>query len=359
MKPRPPHLPKQEEAPVHQTQKHSLFYFFSCAFISIAASLSTVFVALSWIVPHAVPEVQFYSFQHDTPTSVATVTPDIISRISEREALLYDKKNKLGGSWYGAGSALSTGVFLTSDGWAVFPLENNFDEVLKKDATAFEVIDNRGVSYTVSKIIFDKDFHLVYAQVQGSGFHFVSFSNWQSLKVDAVLIGKKYEQYELDKLVGVKNTGAFDAIEMWKPQYRFVVGIVDSGMVFDEQGEVLGVAQGSGVLPGWYIETALGSILSTQTLSYSAFPWKGQFVDHVLESGFVKAQEGFFITDLNGDKNKNGLKVGDVIVKIQNKDITPITLSSLLLSSSDMVVLDLIRDGKPLQKILPKQILNF
>lgn len=356
MKPRPPHLPKQEDVPVHQAQKHSLFYFFSCAFISIAASLSTVFVALSWIVPRAVPEVRFYSFQHEAQASSTSVNQDVATRIGEREAVLYDRSTQIGSGWYAAHSALSHGVFLTSDGWAVFPADSVIQDSIKKDQ--LEVIDNRGVRYTVDGFHLDKTFSLVYAHVVGNGFHFVSFGNWETLKPDTTVIGKQYDQFVSQKLGVVQNISV-ESLELWKPTHRLTLEKVDPGIIFSEQGELLGVAGRGGLLPGWYLENSLQSILSKHALSFAAFPWKGKFVDQSFQNGFVKPLNGFFITDLGGDKNKNGMKVGDVIVKVSGMDVTALTLSKLVFQSPDPVTFDIFRDGKPLQKILPKQTLNF
>ncbi len=359
MKPRPPHLPKENILPARQTEKHSFFYFFSCTFISIAASLSTVFVAISWIVPRAVPEVQFYSFQHETPSVVPVVNAELATRMSEREARLYDKKNKLGSHWYPMNSDLSSGVFLTSDGWAVFPLEENFDEIQKKNISSFEVLDNRGVLYSVSKIVFDKNFHLLYAQVSGTGFRFVSFPNSNVFKTDTLALTKKYGQYEISKVLETEKNTDEAAFEIWKSPRHFALEKMHSGLVFTDQGELLALSQNNTLVPAWYIEAALSSLLSKQTISYAAFPWKGNFVDQTFENGFVKALNGFFITDIAGDKTKNTLKVGDVITKVQNEAVTPINLSHLLLQGSDPVSFEFIRDGKTLQITLPKQTLNF
>ncbi len=357
MKPMPPHLPKKEKQEILHTQKHSLFYFLSAAFISIAASLSTVFVALSWIVPRAVPQVQFYNFPHETLAPNLAVSQDLQNRIADREVILYDKRTQLAGGWYAEGGALSNGVFLTSDGWAVFPLTTS-TQIEKINLSMFQVIDNRGVSYTVDKIVVDKTFHLAYAKVNGVGFHFVSFANWDLLKLDQRVIGKKNNTYDFDIFSSLKkNSELGQNAEIWKPHSLFHLQKSELGMVFTEQGEFLAVHQSNGVLPGWYIQNALASLLSKQSLSYGAFPWKGEVVSHTFQNGFFKNITGFFVTDVNGDKTKEGIKVGDVIVKVQGQELTPHNFTRLFIEGPDNVSLEIIRDGSTIQKTLSKQII--
>ncbi len=360
MKPIPPHLPKKEKPLVAPSQKHSIFYFISCAFISIAASLSTVFVALSWIIPRAVPEVQFYNFPHETQkTAEATIDSDLVNRIGEREAILYDKRTQLPGGWYALGSAISTGVFLTSDGWTVFPLEAN-TQIDKTNLALFQVVDSRGASYTLDQVMIDKTFHLAYAKVNGGGFRFVSFPNWDVFRGDTRVVGRKNDTYDFDTLVNLKKNPQFATTSAtWQPQYLFHLAKAEPGILFTDQGELLGVAQNTGVLPGWYIESALASLLSKHTLSYGVFPWKGEMVDRGLDNGFLKKVNGFFVADLGGDKTKDGLKIGDVITKIEGKEVSFITLSRQILQSPETVNIEIIRDGTSLQKSLTKQSINF
>lgn len=359
MKAIPPHLPKKEKGETVHSQKHSLFYFLSAAFISIAASLSTVFVALSWIVPRAVPQVQFYNFPHETATTIQSPGQDLLSRIADREALLFDKRNQLAGAWYAEGAALSSGVFLTSDGWAVFPIATStlMDKV---NLASFQVIDRHGVSYTVDKVLVDKTFHLVYAKINGSGFRFVSFPNWDLVKLDQRVVAKKNSHYDFDMLSKIKKNPEFGpSAEIWKPQYLFHTEKSEAGMLFTEQGELLGLQQANGVLPAWYIQNALVSLLSKQNLSYGAFPWKGEIVSHTFQNGFFKNINGFFVADLNGDKTKDTVKVGDVIVKIQEQELTLSNMTRLFIEGADILTLEIIRDGITIQKTIAKQIISL
>ncbi len=359
MKPLPPHLPKKEKTNVSASTKQSLFYFFSCAFISIVASLSTVFVALSWIVPRAVPQVQFYNFPHETNNKTdPTLDPSVVVNIMERQVLLYDKRTLLSNAWYPTESALSTGVFLTSDGWVVFPLTPTLLD--KNTVSSLQVVDNRGAVFNLQNPIIDKNFHLLYAKIKGDGFHFVSFSQPDALKVSTHVLAKRSGQYDIFTLDSLqKNTEFNPSAEIWKSAYLFRSPVSDAGLLFTEKGELLGVNSSNGIIPGFYIENSLRSLLSSQLLSYKAFPWKGQMVDQGIQNGFLKNITGFFVTDVLGDKNKTEVKVGDVIVKVAGVDVTRTNLPQLLLQNSETVSLEIIRDGSILQKTLPKQIISF
>lgn len=358
MKPLPPHLPKKEKTNASSNTKQSLFYFFSCAFISIVASLSTVFVALSWIVPRAVPQVQFYNFPHETTAKTDTsVDPTVLVHIMERQVTLYDKRTLLANGWYPAESALSSGVFLTSDGWVMFPLNT---AVLDKSVLAsLQVVDNRGAVFSLQNPVIDKTFHLLYAKINSDGFHFVSFPEADALKLSAPIIAKSSGQYVLGTLSSLEKNLEFNpSAEIWKSAYTFRPSLSDAALIFTEKGELLAVNNQNGIIPGFYIENSLRSLLSKQLLSYSAFPWKGQIVDQGIQNGFLKNITGFFVTDLSGDKTKE-IKVGDVITKISGVDITRTNVPQLLFKSPDMVSLEIIRDGVSLQKTLPKQIISF
>ncbi len=358
MKPLPPHLPKKEKTNTSSSMKQSLFYFFSCAFIAIVASLSTVFVALSWVVPRAVPQVQFYNFPHEnTLKTDKSIDPSMLVHIMERQVTLYDKRTLLGNAWYPAESALSSGVFLTSDGWVVFPLNTS---ILDKNILAsLQVVDNRGAAFSLQNPVIDKNHHLLYAKINSDGFHFVSFPEVEALKLSAPIIAKSSGQYILGTLSSLEKNPEFNpSAEMWKSAYTFHASISDASLIFTDKGELLGLNSENGIIPGFYIENSLKSLLSTHSLNYQALPWKGQMVDQGIQNGFLKNITGFFVTDLSGDKTKE-IKVGDVITKISGVDITHTNLAPLLFKSPDMLSLEIIRDGVTLQKTLPKQIISF
>ncbi len=361
MKQIPPHLPKKEKTTSGAGNHHSVFYFLSAAFISIAASLSTVFVALSWIVPRAVPQVQFYNFPHETAQKIdTTVDSNVLNHIMERQVSLYDRRTILPNSWYPADSALATGVFLTSDGWVVFPLGTTV--VDKTLLASLEVVDNRGAVFGVQNPLLDKNLHLLYAKINGDGFRFASFPAPDALKLSAHVVEKKNGVYALNSLtISQKNPLFNPNSEIWQPAYLFssAQSATAPGLVFTEQGELLGVNSAAGIIPGLYIEQTLTSLLSKHLLSYNAFPWVGQMVDQGIQNGFVKNTTGFFITDLGGDKTKNGMKGGDVITKIAGTEVTRSNVAELIFHSPDMVSFDIIRDGLTIQKTLPKQIISF
>jgi len=350
----PPHLPKKEKTVRSTNPNQSLFYFISCTLIAIAASLSTVFVAFSWIVPRAIPEVQFYSFDHKTATTEPTVDTALRGRIQEREALLFDTRKQLGTGWYPAQSALSSGVFLTSDGWALFPL-SVLDLLDKKN---LEVVDSRGAAHTIENIFVDKNFDVVYIKVKGEGFRFISFPNWNTLEENTSVVGKQGQDYVLTSIAPLKkNVDIKTPVEIWKPQYVYTFDTPVTGIIFSDQGELMGVEKNGGLMPGWYIETGFLSLLSKQKLSYTGFAWKGELVDRGVQNGFVKEMVGFFVTE--GDVDKNGIRVGDVITKIQDQEFSFATLGRLVLQGPDTVSVELIRDGVTVQKTLSKQMLTF
>lgn len=350
----PPHLPKKEKIVVSTHTTRSLFYFVSCMLIAIVASLATVFVAFSYVLPRAVPEVQFYSFEHKTTPTEPQLDNELLGFIDEREALLFDKRQQLSTRWYPAGSSLSSGVFLTSDGWTVFPLSLT-EPIDKKN---LEVVDSRGGVYALENIFVDKNLGLVYAKIKGEGFRFVSFGNWNVLQKNTRVIGQKDNEYILTAIAGIqKNPEIKLPLEIWKQPYLYTLKENLSGIVFTDQGELLGLSRDNGLFPGWYIELGFRSLLSDQKLSYSAFAWKGQLVDHELQNGFVRDTLGFFVTE--GDTTKDGIKPGDVIVKIQDQSFSLTTLSHVLLQAPQTVSVELIRNGETMVKTIPKQIINF
>lgn len=354
MKSLPPHLPKKENNQSQKALKQSLFYFLSCTLIAIAASLATVFVAFSWVVPRAIPEVPFYTFEHKTLPPEPTVDTSLLTHISERQALLFDTRKQLAKEWYPAESALASGVFLTSDGWVVFP----FSSIEPFDKKNFEVVDNKGVVYPLESVFVDKDLSLLYLKVRGEGLRFISFPNWNTLTQDASVVGKNGSEYTLTKVSGIQKNSAIKLpAEIWKQHYLYSVEAPVQGFLFSDQGEFLGLAREGGLLPGWYVESSFLSLLSKQKLTYSAFSWKGEIVDRRLQNGFVKETIGFFVTE--GDLDKNGLKAGDVIVKINNQEFSLTTLSRVVLQSPEMVTLEIVRNGELLQKTLPKNIITF
>ncbi len=350
----PPHLPKKEKIRATDQTKRSLFYFVSCMLIAIFASLATVFITFSVVLPRAVPDVQFYSFEHKTTPTEPQLGNELLEFIDEREARLFDKRQPLGTRWYPAGSSLSSGVFLTSDGWTVFPLSLT-EPIDKKN---LEVVDSRGGVYALENIFVDKNLGLVYAKIKGEGFRFVSFPNWNVLQKNTRVVGQQGTQYILTSITDIqKNAELTSTAEIWKQPYLYALKENLSGMVFTDQGELIGLSRESGLFPGWYIEYGFRSLLSQQKLSYQAFPWKGQFVESEFQNGFVKETLGFFVTE--GDTTKDGIRAGDVIVKIQDQAFSLTTLSQVLLQAPQTVSIELIRNGETLVKTLPKQIINF
>jgi membrane-associated protease RseP (regulator of RpoE activity) len=121
-------------------------------------------------------------------------------------------------------------------------------------------------------------------------------------------------------------------------------------------GEIVGLRSGTMFVPGWYIENALDSILSSNVLGYNGFVWKGEFVESAKENSFVKNLSAFYITA--DTLEKDGLKVGDVIVKINNEEFTRETISRVLLKAPKTVTVEFIRGSETLQKTFEKQLIR-
>lgn len=352
----PPHLPKKIENKNSSTLRRTLFYFISFTLISIAASLATVFAAISWIVPRAVPEVRFYTFEHqETKKETETIDTVVLDRISQKEVKLYDKTKMLDKKWYSSGSMLSTGVFLTSDGWAVFP----FESTASVDKKNLEVVDSRGLSYIPEKIFFDTNLQLMYAKVTGEGFHFVNFVSKDVAFQGNSFLLRKNNGYEQMKLETIQKNSRFEKADaLWKPLFVYMLDAELSSPVFSLQGDLSGfVSSEKTFIPAWYVDQALVSLLSKQDLSIKAFPWKGEFIENVFSGAALKSGIGFYVTDVP-DKNKDIL-VHDVIVKVAGNEFSALTFSQMIFESSDTVEFQILRDGKLLDKKINKQIISL
>ncbi len=339
-----PHLPPDSCNIMTHYRMQSLWKVLFIVFIGCLSGITAAFVAVAWILPQtgSVPTLGTFGGNN---RSDANEKPSVllVQQTKQRLMTIYDKRKKIDGVYYPEHAVLSDAILLSSDGWAVV---YDPDKTLP-DTSVWEGVDHQGVTHQVVRFVRDPMGQLLYVQFSGEGFRIVSFAPTDAYDTDATLwsmSGDDWQRVYGDTLVRQKLA---DSYTLYAPQYALRVLPLQAkkSILLSDQGELFGLVDANGtVLPSWWIDYELNSLLKHGVIRYEAVPWKGSFITRTNDVEVTKEILGFYVESGAG-RAVTSVRNSDLVIAFNGKPIDRVHTARDIFSLPDEFSVTVLRDG--------------
>lgn len=344
--PHPPHLPPKEEN-TGRNFREFLVFVGVVVILSFAAAMAAAAVIFTWFIPPIPASRSIFTFFQNKENSGETIvlSADQQNEIKERTVKVFDKRKKLTGEFYERSGFLGEATLLTLDGWSVFLGTN----ISASDIPYLQVIDNQGRLLNVEKLVNESTTGLTYIDVQGEGFPVFPMVNSDSVFNNSLWIFKEGEfiptQISYSLPLGKEGTQPITQLTT-----RVSRGSVTLGFVVNAKSELSGFVDKSGLfIPAVEINRHLRFLQKNGTIVTKGLGVSGYVAERIQkdEKGFSRVEYGFVVTDAG--KVKTGILNGDIIIRIQEKNLAPKTMREDILSAPDELTISVLRQGKPVE----------
>ena len=110
------------------------------------------------------------------------------------------------------------------------------------------------------------------------------------------------------------------------------------------------------MVPAWLVENQLNNLLEKQKIVYKSLSVSGYLVNGFWQKGeFFSDIYGFWVESSFWTIDNTKILPGDVILKIDGRDILDQDIARQVLSLSDQFDVEVLRDGKKIDLTLEKQ----
>lgn len=349
-----PHLPPKSCNVVWYRRLQSLPGLLVVMALSGFVGVTSALTAVGWIIPSFIPSQAVNVFGTNQGAR-EQANPSLLRHVSDRRVNIFDKRKKIGLEYYNIENQVAEAALLSSDGWAVlYSPEFYFGQQYN-----WEVLDTQGAPHAIEQTVFDSITGLVYLKLSGNGFRIFSLPDWNDIQrgTHGWAVSKDVAQYVI--LDTLYNKSLSYSSAFWKQQYLFDLSEFNgmNSIVINEQGSLLGLSDEKGrMIPGFWISEHIRSLLSTQQLHISGVSVLGKYVDVSIKK---KEQEnipflyGFYITQY-----MKPFKIGDVVVRIDNKSLDPVFTPFYIFSSPENINITVLRSNELIEIQTQKKIVR-
>ena len=337
----PPHLPPKDEKNPHTSQQ--LQTLLVGVVLSLIAGMSGALIIFAWIIPGNYVEGGIVVSRGQNGGAALYTEPAgaIIRKIKNVSVDVFLKDKILENGYYTDTARVGSGVMLTSNGWGVFYASELSTLV---NIPVLQIRDAQGTWYIPQVVVPDKKNGLVYFKLTGNEFYVTSFPDWRTLSSGLGVwsyTGREWRRESLGDLVQTSQEEVFIASD---ERVRFKLspeGVVHSGLIFSDAGDLLGFVRNQGdLLDAWIIEYTIPTLLESGEISKTEITWKGSMVE-TFEAG--KLVQGFLVDQTN-KVAPDGVKSSDIIRAINGVPVSELTLYRLVREKQLKVTVW--RDGK-------------
>jgi hypothetical protein len=323
-------------------------------FLSLLAGASAAIMAVAWAVPTFLQDSSIYIRARSVPVVKKDETMDTVlaHQLQERTMTVFDTRKAAAPNIYGDAAVIGTLALLSSDGWGVMYLSD-----YKTGQEQFwRIIDDRGTVQDIQKVLFDRENGLAYLKLNGSGFPVFSFMEWKNMETDLSVWLWRDGNWKKNTVPLAERRLATSAHAPETSVVHYIFSANQSGVVLNEQGQLIGFIGKDGVLvPNYFISAALPFILTQSSLNNLTVPISGLFVSQYIVNGSAQPVAGFYLAALHANMAKKMLQVGDIILRVNGQPVTPGTLSQLIVSASEDISLDMWRKGAVMTNVSLKK----
>ena len=353
----PPHLPPKTSFSSAMSRRQSVPAFVLIILVSLLAGAAGALVVAAWFVPvEFLPGQTFYSVGSNKVESVSLET-DVESASRVRVMRVFDKRKLVKSVAYRDSAKVFEAATLSSDGWAVAYVPN----YTYGSERYWEGRDIQGVAYDIGQVVFDPFLSLVYIQFADIGTRPFQVDSGDDIVADSLVWLLKDNTIKQAVLGDFFGPDGDSAHSIWNPVYKFALKDVwESGsLVLNEQGHFVGfVGSEDDLIPGWIVQLQFFSLLEEEKIVYKSIPWKGYIVDNVLKNDVLRRQQGFYISQLGRRQLESGARVGDIVIRIDGKDVNSISLARSVLLAPDTFTVTVLRGGEEVELTLEKTVVT-
>lgn len=353
-----PHLPPPScHVPTHYKLR-SLTKVLFTVFIGLLSGATAAFVAVAWIVPAVAPYEQVRDASRGRRPASDVPAPSLVQQTRQRTIRIYDARKKIAGNFFSDGSFLAEAALLSSDGWAVFrePL------AALPDMRHWEGVDAQGLVHRVRKVVADPARGTVFAQFDGEGFRIMPFANWDALSRGSALWSvsrNSWSPVAFDEPQKAEYAGT-GPIMLDRYRFRVLPAGEKKSILLGDQGDFAGFAEDGGiVVPGWLVEYQIRSILDSGAIRYQGLSWRGVYVAGRLHDGAVREVSGWYVDAPGARQDGDGVRAGDVVVRMQGKPVDAPDLIRRILFSGDSITATVIRGGEEVDVTAEKTVVGY
>jgi len=347
MKKNPPHLPP-ESCSLHLRSAYvsvkNLILFVTLALL---AGIAGALAVSAWIEP-AFYNTDYSYILRDNNTLVSDELPDVyvLQRYRESVLSLYEADAHVDDAWYTRDAFVASAVMLTSDGWAVV----SDDALSSRVVTSLLAVDNDGNNYKIERALHDTRYAMTYIKFVGNNFHVLPFASWQNIDA-GIQLWSIHDKTWRRRVVG-DSTPVVDEHHYIYDEYAYfsmTPAYDESGILVSNQGQFVGfVNRDNSMQSAWAVSVHIAHILGDGVLAEPLSLVEGRVVTYMDDNEDLihvgRGNEGFLVTALHGDKT--GLRVGDIVIAVDNNIMDITTLYDHMFDSQSSVLLTVWRNGE-------------
>lgn len=344
----PPHLPPKSCSVDAHTMWLSVKWLAIVLVISALAGVAAALAVVAWVVPIGGGS---YIVNRVGPAvgSPQLLDANVVRQVRQRIIKLYDKRKAVGTGVYPESAQVGQAMLLSSDGWSVM-----YDPAFKiADSKQWRGVDHQGDIHFIEKATFEAKTGLVFFKFKGTDFRVAPFINWETIQEGGYLwsVDGVWKPVKVgDRRVVAEGT--FKLSDVYAQDSMSPVTDVGS-IVISDKGDLAGfVGKDGELVSAWFAQLLLPQILEKGSAQYGDVPVHGFFVDAVETDGKWKDVLGFYVARVDRIE-KGGVRVGDVITKVNGKAIDQFGLHREVLGADELVLM-VLRGGKEVEILFKK-----
>jgi hypothetical protein len=328
--------------------------------LSLLSGTTAAIMTVTWIIPPYEPN-QFVITNSGRSTNLSSLDPVILNQTRQRALDVYDTSKNVSKDVYSAGAFLGHAMILSSDGWSVA----SFPYHLGKEKT-WVALDYQGVPHHVERVVVDSVTGLSYIKFSGEGFRIAPFAGFDALSpgtnvwsIEDSEAALREDNIRLVSLTPPARSTDTAIFTIGQPEYLFgfMPSVGSGNIVLNDRGELIGFASANNqLIPGWLLQGALSSLLSSGKVNYSGLALDGVMVGGYNVGGNVRVASGFYVSRVRGTALTALLKKGDIILRINGSAVEPEFLSRDILLGSDTLTLTVWRGGAEEDLVVKKTV---
>jgi len=351
-----PHLPPKTCRIDTYYRLQNIRWILLFALLAFLAGICAAIITGVWILPSNENNNVWFGNNIDARTiSYNSPDPFFIKQTEQRFFTIYDKRKKTAEKIYSAESFIGQAVIISSDGWAAAYVPNYFFGWEKN----WEIVDYQNNIFSVDKVVLDAFSQVLYFKIETQGSRVVSFPTWDKLQMGAFVWTVTEEKWQENYIKENNRIKTDKSFYIWDQQYHYsLVKTVSPGsLLIDEQGNFIGFVDDNGLLvAGWLVEQQVNNLLSKGVLGYNNVNWKGHLVKIIKDNG--ASINGFYLNSV-GTKSVTALKAGDVILKINGKNIEASSITENIWLSPNEFEVVFLRNGEENNIWITKQKISL
>lgn len=323
--------------------------------ISLLSGTAAALSVAAWVTPAQVASIGYRqnAVGNGKDSIFQSADPEFIRQTEQKIITVFDRRKKTNKLFYTDKAMVGKAAMLSSDGWAVI----YYPAYIVGEEKNWEAVDDQNLYYSFEKTAYDKVANLLYIKIKGVGFRISSFADWHNLSSGQGLWAVRKEDWRRVSLGEITQVESKSALPIWQPSrfYSLSSEMTDGALLFNDNGELIGISGAGQVMPAWLISSQVSSLLEKKSVKYNLVNLKGWTINGVEWEGKRKNLNGFYVSETSGSSAKSAVKVGDVIIKIEGDSVSEQNLAEKIFTAPDEFKVTVWRKGEEIELNVRKE----